>query len=274
MSGSGIATSWDTYAFNKQVQGKTMSFISVEFNGTTAILELCRQTTNAINHPLVKELSAVLQDLRSNDEIHSLVLTSDNEKFFSIGLDIPQLYGLTREDFQHFYHDFNQVCIDLLSFPKPTIAAITGHAIAGGCILTLCCDYRIIAEGRKFIGLNEVKLGVPVPFPAACVLPYIVGYQNAREMMYTGDFYSPEHADSMGLVDEVVPIQQVRSRSIEKAASLSAGEALAIAEIKKSHIEPIKLQIEKQLDEKDGYFIDRWYADETRTNLKQAMEKF
>ena len=251
-----------------------MSFISVQISGTTATLELCRQTTNAINHPLVKELSGALQDLILNDNIHSLVLTSDNEKFFSIGLDIPQLYGLTREEFQYFYHDFNQVCIDLLSFPKPTIAAITGHAIAGGCILTLCCDYRIIAEGRKLMGLNEVKLGVPVPFPAACVLPHIVGFRNAREMIYTGDFYSPEHAISMGLVDEVVHIQQVRPRSIEKAASLSYRQSHAIAQIKKSHIEPIKLQIEKQLDEKDGNFIDRWYADETRTNLKVAMEKF
>jgi enoyl-CoA hydratase/carnithine racemase len=251
-----------------------MSSISIEISGTIAILELRREITNAINHLLVKELAGALQDIRSNDDVHSLVLTSDNKKFFSIGLDIPQLYNLTREDFQHFYHDFNQVCIDLLSFPKPTIAAITGHAIAGGCILTLCCDYRIIAEGRKFIGLNEVKLGVPVPFPAACILPHIVGYRNAREMMYTGDFYSPEHAYSMGLVDEVVLIQQVRSRSIEKATILSAGEAHAIAEIKKSHIQPIKFQIDKYLEEKEGCFTAQWFNDDTRRNLKEAMEKF
>lgn len=251
-----------------------MSFISVQISGTTATLELCRQTTNAINHPLVKELSGALQDLILNDNIHSLVLTSDNEKFFSIGLDIPQLYGLTREEFQNFYHDFNQVCIDLFSFPKPTIAAITGHAIAGGCILTLCCDYRIIAEGRKLMGLNEVKLGVPVPYPAACILPYLVGYRNAREMMYTGDFYSPEDAYSMGLVDEVVHIEQVKSRSIEKATTLSAGSAQAISQIKKRHIEPIRTQIEKRLTETEERFIDRWYAEDTRRNLKEAVEKF
>ena len=251
-----------------------MSSISVEISGTVAILDLCREITNAIDHPLVNELAGALQDIHSNDDVHSLVITSDNEKFFSIGFDIPQLYNLPREDFKHFFHDFNQFCIDLLSFPKPTIAAITGHAIAGGCILTLCCDYRIIAEGRKLMGLNEVKLGVPVPYPAACILPYLVEYRNAREMMYTGNFYSPQEAYSMGLVDEVVPIELVRSRSIEKATISSAGSAQAIAQIKKSHIEPVKTQIEKRFEDKEQQFIARWYADETRNNLKEAMEKF
>ena len=251
-----------------------MSDISVEISGTVAILKLCRKTTNAINHPLVKELSVALQDIQSNDDVHSLVLTSENDKFFSIGLDIPQLYNLTRGDFQLFFHDFNQLCIDLLSFPKPTFAAITGHAIAGGCILTLCCDYRIIAEGRKLMGLNEVKLGVPVPYPAACILPYLVGYRNAREMMYTGNFCSPEEAFSMGLVDEVVPIEQVQSMSIEKATTLSAGSTQALAHIKKDHIEPIKSQIEKYLEEKEQNFVSRWYADETRNNLKEALKNF
>jgi len=251
-----------------------MSSISVEISGTVAILELCRETTNAIDYPLVNKLAAALQAIHSNDDVLSLVLASNNEKFFSIGLDIPHLYNLPREDFNNFFHDFNQFCIDLLSFPKPTIAAITGHAIAGGCILTLCCDYRIIAEGRKLMGLNEVKLGVPVPYPAACILPYLVGYRNAREMMYTGDFYSPEEAYSMGLVDEVVHIEQVKSRSIEKATTLSAGSAQAIAQIKKRHIEPIRTQIEKRLAETEERFIARWYAEDTRRNLKEAVEKF
>jgi enoyl-CoA hydratase/carnithine racemase len=251
-----------------------MSLISIEIDDTTAFIKLNREITNAINLQMVDELSSALQDLGSNDGVHSLVFTSENEKFFSIGLDIPQLYDLPRQEFVHFFHTFNQVCIDLLAFPKPTIAAITGHAIAGGCILTLCCDYRLIAAGHKLMGLNEVKLGVPVPFPAACLLPHIVGDRNAREMMYTGDFYSPKQAYGMGLVDEVVQIEQVRSRSIEKAKALSAGSAQAITQIKRGHIERIKTQIEKLLEESEVNFINRWYADDTRKNLKEAMDKF
>jgi enoyl-CoA hydratase/carnithine racemase len=251
-----------------------MSFISVEISNTAAFLKLNRETTNAINHKLVDELSGALHDLGANDTLHCLILTSNNKKFFSIGLDIPGLFDLTRQEFKHFFHAFNQVSIDLLTFPKPTIAAIPGHAIAGGCILTLCCDYRFIAAGHKLMGLNEVKLGVPVPYPAACVLPHIVGYRNAREMMYTGDFYPPEVAFSMGLVDEVVPIDQIKSKSIEKATSLSAGSSQAVAQIKKGHLAPVKKQIEKHLEEKEERFIDRWYADDTRSRLKEAMEKF
>ena len=251
-----------------------MSLISIEIREATAILKLNREITNAINHQLVDELAGALREFGPNQAVRSLVLTSDNEKFFSIGLDIPQLYDLPRQEFKRFYHNFNQVCIDLLTFPKMTIAAIPGHAIAGGCILALCCDYRIIAAGRRLMGLNEVKLGVAVPYPAACVLPHIVGYRNAREMMYTGNFYTPEESYSMGLVDEVVPLEHVRSRSIEKATVLSAGSTQAIAQSKWGLVEPIRNQIEKYIKEKEGYFIDRWYADDTRKNLKEAMEKF
>jgi enoyl-CoA hydratase/carnithine racemase len=251
-----------------------MSLISIEITEAAAILKLNREITNAINLQLVDELAGSLRECGSNQAVRSLVLTSDNQKFFSIGLDIPQLYDLPRQEFKRFYQNFNQVCIDLLTFPKPTIAAIPGHAIAGGCILALCCDYRIIAADRKLMGLNEVKLGVAVPYPAACVLPQIVGYRDAREMMYTGNFYTPEESYSMGLVDEVVPLEYVRSRSIEKAMILSAGSAQAFAQIKWGFVEPIRIQIEMHIQEKEDYFIDRWYADDTRKNLKQAMEKF
>ena len=97
----------------------------------------------------------------------------------------------------------------LFTFPKPTAAAISGHAIAGGCILTLCCDYRYIAEGRKLMGLNEIKLGVPVPYVADCILRSLVGFRHAREIMESGDFYQPETSFQKGLVDAVLPLENV-----------------------------------------------------------------
>lgn len=75
----------------------------------------------------------------------------------------------------------------LYTLPKPVVAAITGHAIAGGCILALCCDYRFISEGRKLMGLNEVKLGVPVPYLADRVLHALVGTRYAREIIESGE---------------------------------------------------------------------------------------
>lgn len=251
-----------------------MKMISLEFSDKVAQLHLKRKVTNAINRQLVAELSEALVDLREDTDVNGLVLTSANDKFFSIGFDIPQLYDLPREEFDDFFQAFNQVCIELLTFPKPIVAALTGHAIAGGCILTLCCDYRIISDGRKLIGLNEVKLGVPIPCPVACLLPYIVGYQNAREMMYTGDFYQPEEACDMGLVDEVLPLELVRTRSIEKSATLGAGSHEAFALIKLALVEPIEARILAHLRDNEQRFVDRWYAGETRAKLREAMDKF
>ncbi|MEE8391251.1 MAG: enoyl-CoA hydratase/isomerase family protein [Anaerolineae bacterium] len=133
-----------------------------EYRDRVAIVKLNRPVTNALNLQLVDELTETLQNVRHDANVHSLVLGSSNEKFFSIGFDIPQLFELDRESFTKFYQAFNRVCLDLYTLPKPTVAAIPGHAIAGGCILALCCDYRLIAQGRKLMGLNEIKLGVPI----------------------------------------------------------------------------------------------------------------
>ena len=135
-----------------------MKMIGVEYHDQVAIVRLDRPATNAINLQLVDELAEALEGVKRDADVRSLVLTSSNDKFFSIGFDIPQLFDLTREDFRSFYQAFNRMCLDLYTLPKPTVAAITGHAIAGGCILTLCCDYRFIAQGRKLMGLNEIML--------------------------------------------------------------------------------------------------------------------
>jgi enoyl-CoA hydratase/carnithine racemase len=143
-----------------------MMMIRTEYHDKVAVVKLNRGITNALNLQLVNELAETLHGVKHDSDVHSLVLGSSNEKFFSIGFDVPELFELTKSDFKFFYQTFNRVCLDLYTLPKPTIAVITGHAIAGGAILALCCDYRFIAEGRKLMGLNEIRLGVPVPYPS------------------------------------------------------------------------------------------------------------
>ncbi|MFQ6084117.1 MAG: enoyl-CoA hydratase/isomerase family protein [Candidatus Aminicenantia bacterium] len=251
-----------------------MELISIEYHDKVAILKLNRGITNALNLQLVNKLAEILQKVKDDSDVHSLVLGSSNEKFFSIGFDIPQLFELTKKDFKVFYQTFNRVCIDLYTFPKPTIAAITGHAIAGGCILALCCDYRFIAEGRKLMGLNEIKLGVPVPYPADCILHQIVGARNAREIMSTGEFYQPEELLQMGMVDQVLPLEQVLEKSIEKAKLLGALPHEAFGMIKRNRVEVVETQVLTHLAEKEQFFIECWYSDETRKRLKEAIKKF
>lgn len=251
-----------------------MKLIRIEYRDRVAILKLNRGITNALNLQLVNQLAENLQKVRDDSDVHSLVLGSSNEKFFSIGFDIPELFKLTRKDFRVFYQAFNQVCIDLYTLPKPTIAAITGHAIAGGCILALCCDYRFIAEGRKLMGLNEIKLGIPVPYPGDCILRHVAGTRNAREISGTGEFYHPEELLQMGMVDQVLSLEQVLPKSIEKAKFLGALPHKAFGMIKRNSVEVIEAQILTHLAEKEQFFIECWYSDEARKRLKKAIKKF
>jgi len=251
-----------------------MNMIGVETRDQVAIVRLDRPVTNAINLQLVGELAETLEGVKQDSDVHSLVLGSSNDKFFSIGFDIPQLFDLTREDFRSFYEAFNRMCLDLYTLPKPTVAAITGHAIAGGCILALCCDYRFIAQGRKLMGLNEIKLGVPVPYVADCVLRHLVGVRNGRDIMDSGEFYGPEELVRMGVVDQAWPLEQVLPQAVEKAGLLGALPQEAFAMIKRNRVEMVEAQVLARLEERERFFVERWYSDEARERLREAMEKF
>jgi len=248
--------------------------IRLEHHDQVAILKLNRGITNALNLQLVNQLAENLQKVGDDPNTHSLVLSSSNDKFFSVGFDIPELLKLARKDFEAFYQAFNQVCIKLYTLPKPTIAAITGHSIAGGCILTLCCDYRFIAEGRKLMGLNEIKLGLPVPYPGDCILQHLVGPRNAREIMNTGEFYHPEESLQMGMVDQVLPLEEVVPKSIEKAKSLGRLPHEAFQMIKSNRTETVEARVLTHLQKKEQLFMERWHSNETRELLREATEKF
>ena len=251
-----------------------VQFVDIEYQDTVAVVKLKRGVTNAINLHLVNHLSTSLLRVKDDSTVRGVVLGSANEKFFSIGFDIPELLELSRSDFKNFYKAFNQLCIDLFTHPKPTIAAITGHAIAGGCILTLCCDYRFIAEGRKLMGLNEIKLGLPVPYPGDCILRDLVGTRTAREIIGIGEFYQPYDLLHLGMVDQVLPLKQVLPKSIEKAKMLGALPYQASAKIKQNRVEMIEARIRAQLVEKEHFFIECWYSDRARERLKEAAKTF
>jgi enoyl-CoA hydratase/carnithine racemase len=248
--------------------------VKVTRNNQVAVVSLNRNTTNAINLELVQQLANILTSLKQDSEVHGLVLGSNNNKFFSIGFDIPHLYGIKKGEFRIFYSAFNRLCVDLYTYPKPTIAAITGHAVAGGCILALCCDYRYIGEGNKKMGLNEIKLGVPLPYPVDCILQQLVGFRTARDVVDTGEFFEPALLLSMGIVDRIVPQAQVLGQSIEKIRSITTHPPDAFSAIKQSRTETVEARINAGLKEKENTFIDYWYSDRVRTLLQEAIAKF
>ena len=233
-----------------------------------------RGVTHAIDLDLVMALTDAFDRLGRDEDVHGVVLTGSGRKFFSIGFDLPRLIELDRAGFGDFYHRFNLLCVKIHTLRKPVVAAVNGHAIAGGCILALCCDYRFIAENRTLTGLNEIKLGVPVPYPADCMLRRLVGERVARDIMESGDFYPADQALKLGLVDQALPADRVLSGSVGRAELLSRLPAGGRVVIKRNRTESIERRILSRLEEKERLFLDCWFSETTRIRLEKAAEKF
>ena len=159
-------------------------------------------------------------------------------------------------------------------FVEPVVVAINGHAVAGGCILALCADYRFVAKGKKLVGMNEIKLGVPIPYLADCTLRSLVGLKVARLVADSGDFYPPEVAHELGLVDEILELDALIPASLDRVRKIVESSLAAFTKIKQNRIEPIVEEYQKRKETKQEEFIELWYAAETRNRLKEAMSKF
>jgi enoyl-CoA hydratase/carnithine racemase len=248
-----------------------MSKVTLKAHNTVAVLRLNNGTTNAISPELVDDLADALH--RVKEEFKGLIL-GGGTKFFSIGFDLPTLLGLDRPAMTDFYFKFNQVVLDLYTAPLPTACAIAGHAIAGGTILALAADYRFASSGRKLMGLNEVKIGVPVPFLADLMLRQIVGDRAATELNYGGEFLEPELAQKIGLLDDVCPPEVLDQIAIEKVADLAALPPYGFTLVKANRVEEIHSRFKEKGSVKIGLFLDCWFNPAVRALLKQAAKKF
>ena len=242
--------------------------------GTVGIIRLAKSETNAIGMQLVNDLLEKVRQAREDPDIHAVMVTSESERFFSIGLDIPELMDYDRERFARFVQQFDALCMELYTLPKPTVMALRGHATAGGAILAIAGDHRVMTSGRAVMGLNEVRLGVSVPYPADRMLRDLVGTRTARDVMEVGDLYDPSELLDMGLVDQVVPPDQVLFIGRELATSLAASSLEAYAAIKSNRTAPVMAAIGARLEEKQREFCDLWYSEEARAQLEEASLKF
>jgi enoyl-CoA hydratase/carnithine racemase len=246
-----------------------MSKVMIESRDNVAIMRLKNKVTNAISPDFVNDISAALNKIKS--EFQGMILAG-GDKFFCIGFDLPELLKLDRTGMTQFFYKFNQVAFDLFTLPLPTACAITGHAIAGGNILALACDYRFAASGKKLIGLNEVKLGVPVPYLADLMLRQIVGDRAATDIVYRGEFMASSEAEQIGLVDEVVPQEEVEDRAVEKIAELAALPRAAFTTIKANRVEAIRLSYEKTMNQKMKIFLTAGSAIQFRHCLPKRLK--
>lgn len=243
-----------------------MSFVEVQLRGEVATVILQRGTVNALNPVVVEELSAAFRTLQSDTQAGAVVLTGRG-KFFSFGFDIPELLSYTRDEFTHYLTSFTTLYRDLFIYPKPLVAALNGHAIAGGCMIALACDRAIMVEGSAKISLNEIGFGSSVFAGSTEMLQFRTG-SRASEVLYSGAKYSPAEAQEIGLVAEVVAPEALLGRAREIAGELGSRRPAAFASIKALLRKPVADAMASREAASIQEFVDIWYSEPTWTNLR------
>jgi enoyl-CoA hydratase/carnithine racemase len=194
--------------------------LHIQFHDAVAEIRMDRPPANALNRELVEKLLAALETARM-DGARAIVLTG-RPGMFSGGLDVPELLALDRRQVEAFWSLFFALTSRLAASPVPVLAAISGHAPAGGAVLALQCDYRIGITGKFRIGLNEVQVGLPVPGTILLALEQAVGPRMARRMATRGEMLSMDEALAVGLLDELVAPDQLLATALTRANELLA----------------------------------------------------
>jgi len=251
-----------------------MNFISVARNNSVATLALNRPTTNPIDNDLLNELSTYLSELEADPDVSAVILTSAQPKIFSFGFNLPSLVPLGKDDFAAFFENFNQTFLKLYRFPKPVIAALNGYTIAGGCILALCCDYRLMSNGKTLMGLNEVKLGALVPWAATLILGELIGRYKTEQAVLSGNLYGPVELLSLGMVNALCEPAELMERATAKAIEMGSVFNTAYAHMKSTLRERVYTAIMERYAEENARMVDLWYEPKTRELITAAAEKF
>ncbi len=247
-----------------------MSHIELARNNGIATVTMNRGKVNALNEAMVDELGAAFNDLKAASDVLAVILTGQG-KFFSFGFDVPELYDYSPEDFARYLQKFTGLYTDLFIFPKPLIAAINGHAVAGGCMLATACDVRLMVGGKAKISLNEITFGSAVFAGSVEMLRYIVGSRNAEKIVLGGKMLTAEEAHSLRLVDHVVHESSLLNSAAIRAAEMSAHDPRAFAAIKGLLRNPIAAAMQAHEAQSIADFVDIWYSPETRESLKSVQ---
>lgn len=234
-------------------------------------LRLCRPPVNALDPALVRRLRDAVE-AAPNQGAHGIVL-SGAPGMFSAGLDVPTLLKLDRDAFRVFWVDFFGLCAALARSPIPIVAAITGHSPAGGAVLAILCDYRVMARGEFRIGLNEVQVGLSVPECIQAALRRLVGTYRTERLLVAGTMLETEQALAVGFVDELIDPDLVVPRALSWTGDLLKLPPLAMRETRRL----ARADLAAVFADPDGLpveqFLDGWFAPEAQTVLHALVAR-
>jgi 3,2-trans-enoyl-CoA isomerase len=211
--------------------------ISLDREEGILVITLARGKANALTHEMVDELHQALNHARVDDRTHGVVITSAGPKVFCSGFDVAEVFTYPPDVLTRYMRRFIELFDNLRTLPKPTVAGINGHCFAGGAILALACDERLMAEGDVQFALNEVTLGVVLPPRMVRALASVLPGATARQMILEGHVYKAADAQQHGIVEELVPAGNVRHRALTIARQLAAKPPRAFAAHKAALVE-------------------------------------
>lgn len=211
-----------------------MSEVAYSSSEGIATIAMARGKANALNQSLVSDLDGALDTAARDPQVRTIVFTSDRPNFFSAGFDVREVFAYDRETMRRFLASYGALTHKLHHLPKPTIASIPGHTFAGGAILALACDFRVMARGEFGFALNEMNVGVVLPPGVFRLLADVVGVGYARRMVLTGESVPPARALEIGLVDELASPEELPARTLAMARLLAEKPGPTYAGIKAS----------------------------------------
>jgi len=247
-----------------------MNTFQTTIQGRLVTIALSRGRSNAINHEMVKELDACIKTLESDDNVGGVILTG-KEGFFSSGIDLIEAYDYNEEQSRQFWIDFLALQNTLAAFKKPIVAAISGHSPAGGCILAICCDYRIMAEGAFIIGLNEVPVGIIVPDSVFNLYAFWLGQRKAYQYLMEGKLLQVNEALEAGLIDAVVSPDNLMNAATEKVTAYMKLNSVTWTESKLNLRKELTGKLRADQTETLDKMLMQWWAPETRQGLQMMI---
>jgi len=240
-------------------------------HGPIRELRLNRPPVNALTGELILELRQSVEKA-SGEGIRALVLSGLPGRF-SAGLDLPLLIGLDPAGVRTVWRELYGLVEALARSPIPIAAALTGHAPAGGTVLAVFCDWRVMAEGDFKIGLNEVPVGIPLPGVILAALRRLVGPRQAERLAVSGALLSPEKALAVGLIDEVTAADQVIERALGWCQALLALPAQAMTATRSAARSDLTAYFGHNLEPEMEQVIASWWTPEAQKSLRSIAAK-
>lgn len=230
-----------------------MNYLQTENKGDYTVITLNRGKASPLSHDMVNEFRGLLKELTADNNVKGIILTGQ-EHFFSVGVDVKEMYEKDREGVTAFWRDFSSLIAELFAFPKPFITAITGHSPAGGTVMAICSDYRVMAQGKYQIGLNEMAVGITLPQMIFEIYAFWIGKGKAYQYLLEAKMMLPDQALQVGLVDEVCDGSEVLVRAEAKMKQyLSYSQA--------SWLHSKRNMRKEQLDKNEKIVFERDYVD-------------